>query len=68
MGLTIGPALLLPFSEKISSYGLVDMGGVDAHVQPDLAATGLDDVDVCTVQGSDAAQGKFAILLGLTLD
>ena len=44
------------------------MSSVDAHIDPDFAACWFYDGDVCTVQGSHVARGKFTVFLGLTLD
>ena len=54
------------FSKKFPTYGLVNMGSVDANVDPDFGAYGLYYVDVRPVKWSDTARGRLAIVLGLT--
>ena len=58
--LTVHSAFLVFFSEKFPGYRLVDVGGVDAHVNRDFGARGLNDMDVSAMQWSqtDAAPAR----------
>ena len=47
--LSVGPAFLVLFSEKVSADGLVDVRRVDADIDPELAAGRFDNMDVCTM-------------------
>ena len=66
--LSISSALLAFFSEKGPANVLVDVCRVNAHVDPHLRSCWFNDVYICSVKGSYAARGRFAIFLGLTRD
>ena len=66
--LSICPAFGHLFSEKLFGHIEIQVDSVDLHIQPELGALRLNDVNVSSVDGSYTARGRLSILLYLVGD
>ena len=64
--LTIASAFGLLFSEKFTGHREIRGHCVDADVEPEFGTRRLDNVQVGSVNRTDAARGRLPIIKGLT--
>ena len=66
MSLSVNLAFDLFFLDKFQGDGQIQVSRVNADIQPQFCKRRLNDVHVCTVQGSHIARGRVTVVLGLT--